>query len=115
MGMNQKEKLDVPSFLELVDKLVFIEPSAALMFFEIIDFASTITTDNLLRYRLKVFKERCTEALSKNWHLMLGLDDIQLEKMKQKGPDFLMKVMMGSLKKAAEDYQRGRKRAREGH
>ncbi len=85
------------------------------MFFEIIEFASTITTDNLLRYRLKVFKKRCTEDLSKNWKSLLSLDDTQLEQVEQKGPDFLMMVMIESLKNAANDSQRVRKRAREEH
>ena len=98
--------MDAETFHTLADSLTLIDPSAALDLCELAD-----------RYRLEdenygaipglhLFQERCATTLSNQWKDLDGMEDAQVDKMLQRSPEFLVSLLMQSLRRASREVDK---------
>jgi hypothetical protein len=104
MCLSQSEDtLDAKTFHTLGEFLTMIHPNAALDLCELADRYSLDDANHGATPGLYLFQERCASTLSTQWKDLQSMDDLQKEKMLQRGPEFLVSLLMQSSKRASRE------------
>ncbi|GAX22793.1 hypothetical protein FisN_24Lh074 [Fistulifera solaris] len=108
MCRNQNEDtLDAKTFHTLAEFLTMIHPNAAL---DLCELADRYRFDDANHHGalpgLDLFQERCASTLSNQWQDLQSMDDLQVEKMLQRSPEFLVSLLMQSSKRATREVDR---------
>lgn len=104
MCMSQSEEtMDAETFHTLADSLTFIDPNAALDLCELADRYCLEDANYGAIPGLHLFQERCASTLANRWKDMDGMEDTQVDKMLQRSPEFLVSLLMQSLRRASRE------------
>ncbi|GAX12498.1 hypothetical protein FisN_24Hh074 [Fistulifera solaris] len=107
MCMSQSEEtLDAKTFYTLVNALTMVHPGAALDLCELADRYRLDDANHGAISGLALFQERCASTLANQWKDLHSMDDLQIEKMLQRSPEFLVSLLMQSSKRASRDVDR---------
>ncbi|GAX22792.1 hypothetical protein FisN_24Lu073 [Fistulifera solaris] len=101
-----EDTLDSESFQTLTTPLASIDPSVALDLCKLEDRLYCKSDNDEAPSCLSLLQERCVSALSEDWKGLNGSDVKQVENLMQRSPEFLVKLLIQSVKEASQEVDR---------